>query len=284
MPARWSLRPPATIEECHVAFAAAFAKSTYGTGIRRWAAYVDDDMRKAFEGDLGLVLTRDAIVPRYHAVMALKFDQLSERKVPDRRAWEGAGNAIGWGVRLGILHEARSETDEPTWRLVRAEPTWVIDTARGGCCLVQVGGLTPEAKTARARKVATQAKLTRTLARKACLEATPSIASCLAAIMETWPDYDVPEAWTEQGFVPGWTAGVALGACFDAVKEGHIAAELSKVQLHSWRVVLNAEVVRAKAHLRERRRRKMEGLLAGAEESEPSIPAEDLASIDALSR
>ncbi|MGG3813863.1 hypothetical protein ABEV34_19760, partial [Methylorubrum rhodesianum] len=120
------VREPDSPEACVAAFEAAFAVPTYGAEVYRWNAYVDGDLQLMFEGDVARVLGREQFVALHFGRMVARF---GFRGTPERdaRAWQGAGNAAGWGVRLGLLREDLTPAGEPGWRLVRGEPTWVVE-------------------------------------------------------------------------------------------------------------------------------------------------------------
>ncbi|MRI55123.1 hypothetical protein D8770_14300 [Methylobacterium sp. DB1607] len=270
MPRTWTPPPPATIEECHRAFDAALVSPTYGTGHSRWPAYVNEDILIVFGEDSAL--GREAFVPRYDARMATKFaNRRGERPQPDRRAWESAGNAVGWGLRLGLLTAETGPDGARAWRLVRREPTYILDK-KWQC--EQVAGLTSALQAARDKRAATQAKLTATLARKACEKKSPWLAQRLRWILEDEPGFAIPASWAAQGYVPEWTVGTALSACFDTIRDAPIALEFSKGRLAAWDRQLAGDGILARHRASERR------LAAQAEAAD--VPAEDAAALEDL--
>lgn len=270
MPKPWTPPTPATIEECHRAFDAALVRPTYGEGHDRWPAYVNEDLLIAFAEDDAL--GREAFVPRYDRRMATKFaNRRTERPQPDRRAWESAGNALGWGVRLGLLTEETSLDGERSWRLVRRELTYALNRKWR---LEQVAGLAPEVQAARDRKAATHAKLTATLARKACEKRITTLATRLRAVLEAEPEFVVPAAWIETGYLPEWTAGKALAACFDTVRDAPLGLQFSKKRLLDWGDLICMEGHRARVRAYERKK--------AAQTEATEVPAEDAAALEDL--
>lgn len=269
MPKPYTQPAPATTEECHRAFESALVRPTCGAGHDRWPAYVNEDLLVAFAEDV--VLGREAFVPRYDARMAAKFPRRGERPQPDRRAWESAGNAVGWSIRLGLLTAETGPDGERVWRLVRREPTYVLNKKWQ---VEQVAGLTSALQVARDKRAATQAKLTATLARKACEKRIPTLATRLRAILEAEPEFVVPAEWVVAGYVPEWTLGKALSACFDTVRDAPLAFEFSKKRLLNWGDLICMEGHRARVRAYERKK--------AAQAEKVEVPAEDAEALEDL--
>ncbi|MBE7199645.1 MAG: hypothetical protein INR70_17835 [Parafilimonas terrae] len=230
MARRYNPKPPTSLEDCIAAFDAALEVPTYGADIGRWPAYVDRDLQTTFR-DVEWLGVHD-FVARYQIVMATNFPQRIQAGELGITAYRSAGNALHWGMRLGLL-ERRGESHDRNWRVIRREATYVIDYRKGrGHAFRKVRGLPPEEQAQIEREQRRNEALCSTLDRKA-RSAFPS-SNRLNAILEHDRGYVVPPTWASRGPMPSWTVGRELRVVFGIAIDAHEVAGLTRRQLKHW--------------------------------------------------
>lgn len=254
-------------------FDAAVLDGGYRSGDGCWNAYVNRDLILIFDEDAWL--PRQTIVERYAIAMQNRLARY--HGMPDEpRTWADAGNVIHHGLALGLVAEETGPAGDRGWRLLDAEPNWIVTgTGRQRECR-QVRGLPATEQDAVDRAEATRRKLNATLDRKAREKADDRIDRAVRDILRADPASVVPAIWARRGCVPQWLPGTRLDAAAQVVREAHHAMEMGRPALKVWISDLAMEAVIALG--RPRRQQAERDALPAAIE----IPADDADALEVL--
>lgn len=161
-----------------------------------------------------------------------------------------AGNALGWGVKLGLLHVDVVD-GQRVWTMPDREPWFEVD-AKGKAR--QIRGLTDAQQADLARKAAAQEKARLTLQAREAACVGPLVEAALHSLLRHDPGYVIPAgrphgAYPEFDlalYLPTVTAPVPLVQALPIVAEAHRDMDVKRQR--TW-----LRAVEERAHLAKRR-------------------------------
>jgi hypothetical protein len=217
-------------------FDAALTTPSYRADGDRWKVYVNEDVLSIFGADDAL--DAPEIVERFATRMRGKFPKsLYPRSkwhisTTVARHWAGAGNVLHWAIQYGLVTQEAAADGSLAWRLVRREPTYIIDERRGWQ-VRQVRGLEPRMQAAQDKAEATRRRLNETLDRKARNAADDEIRRLVQSLVRLDPDYRV-EAQSLKAKTPEICHGMPLAECASIVMDAHQRLVMGRSALKAW--------------------------------------------------
>jgi hypothetical protein len=233
------------------AFEEAYRTLPYGNR-REWPHTVHRLLLDAFEGHEALC-AHEAV----EAIIAASKTPAS-KGLSDAFKASRAGNALGWGMKLGCLTES-VEDGRTVWRMPDREPWFELD--RRGYAR-QVRGLTGAQQADLNRKRAAQ-KARANIRAKAAEANRPRVEAALAGILLHDPDFTIPTggSWPHDRWYPHLptlampdpvTPPTPLVEVLPIVREAHEAMEPRDQE--RWLIVIERAAYRAKCEAQQRQR------------------------------